>query len=58
MVIPCLTENLTFSLIRLGMLDDPPDYVTSQAMLDFGDEDAAKGHEGFDKQKAALKDLL
>ena len=36
---------------------EPPDYVTSQAMLDFGDEDAAKGHEGFDKQMSALKAL-
>ena len=37
---------------------DPPDYVTQQAMLDFGDKDAAAGHEGFDKQVAALKALL
>jgi hypothetical protein len=36
---------------------DPPDYVVSQAMLDAGDEDAASGHEGFDKQMAALKAL-
>jgi len=37
---------------------DPPDYVTSEAMLGFGDEDAAAGHEGFDKQMASLKALL
>jgi hypothetical protein len=37
---------------------EPPDYVTSQAMLDAGDEDAAAGHEGFDKQMAALKAFL
>jgi hypothetical protein len=37
---------------------DPPDYITAQAMRDAGDEDAAAGHEGFDKQLAALKALL
>jgi hypothetical protein len=37
---------------------DPPDYLTAASWLDFGDEDAAAGHEGFDKQAAALKALL
>jgi hypothetical protein len=36
---------------------EPPDYVTSQAMLDAGDEDAAEGHEGFDKWRTALRAL-
>ena len=37
---------------------DPPDYLQNAGMLDAGDEDAAAGHEGFDKQAAALKALL
>ena len=37
---------------------DPPDYLNSASWLDFGDEDAAAGHEGFDKQMAALKALM
>jgi len=38
--------------------NEPPDYVTAALQLDFGDEDAGAGHEGFDKQAAALKALL
>ena len=37
---------------------DPPDYLENAVWLDLGDEDAAAGHEGFDKQVAALKALL
>ena len=37
---------------------DPPDYLTKATQLEAGDEDAAVGHEGFDKQMAALKALL
>ncbi len=37
---------------------DPPDYLNHAVWLDLGDEDAAAGHEGFDKQMAALKALL
>jgi hypothetical protein len=37
---------------------DPPDYLNQAVWLDLGDEDAAAGHEGFDKQMAALKALL
>ncbi len=33
---------------------DPPDYITSAAMIGSADEDAAAGHEGFDKSRAAL----
>lgn len=40
------------SLKELGT--DPPDYITSAAMIGFADEDAAAGHEGFDKNRAAL----
>jgi type II secretory pathway pseudopilin PulG len=37
---------------------EPPDYGPAGLQLDYGDEDAAAGHEGFDKQAAALKALL
>ena len=41
-VIPCLTGNLVFSLIRLGLLDDPRlqaavDWLTAYARFDDGD---------------------
>ena len=41
-VIPCLTGNLVFSLIRLGLLDDPRlqaavDWLTTYARFDDGD---------------------
>jgi len=45
-VIPCLTGNLVFSLIRLGMLDDPRvrravDWITTYQRFDDGDDDDA-----------------
>ena len=41
-VVPCLTGNLVFSLVRLGMLDDPRvqaaiDWLTTYARFDDGD---------------------
>jgi type II secretory pathway pseudopilin PulG len=38
--------------------NEPPGYDTAGLQLDYGDEDAAAGHEGFDKRAAALKALL
>ena len=48
MVIPCLTGNLAFSLIRLGMLDDPRvqravDWITTWQRFDDGEGDAPTG---------------
>ncbi len=48
MVIPCLTGNLTFSLIRLGMLDDPRvqravDWITTWQRFDDAEGDAPTG---------------
>jgi hypothetical protein len=48
MVIPCLTGNMVFSLIRLGMLDDPRvqagvDWLTTYARFDDGDGEAPTG---------------
>jgi len=48
MVIPCLTGNLTFSLIRLGMLDDPRvqraiDWITTCQRFDDAEGDAPTG---------------
>ncbi len=45
-VIPCLTGNMVFSLIRLGLLDDPRvqaavDWLTTYARFDDGDGEAA-----------------
>ena len=47
-VIPCLTGNLTFSLIRLGMLDDPRarrgvDWITTYQRFDDAEGDAPTG---------------
>ena len=47
-VIPCLTGNLVFSLIRLGMLDDPRvqrglDWITTWQRFDDGDGEAPIG---------------
>jgi hypothetical protein len=47
-VIPCLTGNLTFSLIRLGMLDDPRvrrsvDWITTYQRFDDADGEAPTG---------------
>ncbi len=47
-VIPCLTGNMVFSLIRLGMLDDPRvqagvDWLTTYARFDDGDGEAPTG---------------
>jgi hypothetical protein len=47
-VIPCLTGNLTFSLIRLGMLDDPRvqraiDWITTYQRFDDAEGDAPSG---------------
>ena len=47
-VIPCLTGNMVFSLIRLGMLDDPRvqagiDWLTTYARYDDGDGEAPTG---------------
>lgn len=47
-VIPCLTGNMVFSLIRLGMLDDPRvraaiDCLTTYARCDDGDGEAPTG---------------
>jgi hypothetical protein len=44
-VIPCLTGNMVFSLIRLGLLDDPRlqaavDWLTTYARCDDGDGEA------------------
>ena len=48
MVIPCLTGNLTFSLIRLGMLDDPRvqravDWITTYQRFDDAEGEAPTG---------------
>lgn len=48
MVIPCLTGNLVFSLIRLGMLDDPRvqravDWITTYQRFDDAEGDAPTG---------------
>ena len=48
MVIPCLTGNLAFSLIRLGMLDDPRvqravDWITTYQRFDDAEGDAPTG---------------
>jgi hypothetical protein len=47
-VIPCLTGNLVFSLVRLGMLDDPRvqaaiDWLTTYSRFDDGDVAAPTG---------------
>ena len=42
----------------LDLSNDPPDYLIAGFQLDYGDEDAAAGHEGFDKKAAAPKALL
>ena len=47
-VIPCLTGNLVFSLIRLGYLDDPRlrravDWITTYQRFDDGDGDPPTG---------------
>ena len=55
-LIQSANEHVYDSYQELGT--EPPDYITSAAMIGFGDEDAATGHEGFDKQFAALKALL
>ena len=44
MVIPCLTGNMVFSLVRLGMLDDPRvqrglDWITTWQRFDDGEGD-------------------
>jgi prenyltransferase beta subunit len=48
MVIPCLTGNLAFSLIRFGMLDDPRvqravDWITTFQRFDDAEGDAPAG---------------
>ena len=48
MVIPCLTGNLVFSLVRLGMLDDPRvqravDWITTYQRFDDAEGDAPTG---------------
>ena len=48
MVIPCLTGNMIFSLIRLGYLDDPRlreaiDWIAHYQRFDDGEGDAPKG---------------
>jgi len=48
MVIPCLTGNLTFSLIRFGMLDDPRvqralDWITTYQRFDDAEGEAPAG---------------
>lgn len=48
MVIPCLTGNLVFSLIRLGMLDDPRvqravDWITTYQRFDDAEGEAPTG---------------
>lgn len=48
MVIPCLTGNVVFSLIRLGMLDDPRvqralDWITTYQRFDDAEGDAPTG---------------
>lgn len=47
-VIPCLTGNLVFSLLRLGMLDDPRvqralDWITTYQRFDDAEGDAPSG---------------
>jgi hypothetical protein len=47
-VIPCLTGNMVFSLIRLGYLDDPRlqrgiDWITEYQRFDDGDGEAPQG---------------
>ncbi len=48
MVIPCLTGNLVFALVRLGMLDDPRvqrglDWITTYQRFDDAEGDAPTG---------------
>ncbi len=47
-VVPCLTGNLTFSLVRLGMLDDPRvrralDWITTYQRFDDAEGEAPTG---------------
>ena len=47
-VVPCLTGNLVFSLVRFGLLDDPRvqaavDWLTTYARFDDGDGEAPTG---------------
>jgi hypothetical protein len=47
-VVPCLTGNMVWSLIRLGMLDDPRvqrgiEWLTTYARFDDGDSEAPTG---------------
>ncbi len=47
-VIPCLTGNMVFSLVRLGYLDDPRlqravDWITTWQRFDDGDGEAPRG---------------
>ncbi len=47
-VVPCLTGNMVFSLIRLGLLDDPRvrrgiDWVTTRQRFDDGEGEAPTG---------------
>ena len=56
-VIPCLTGNMIFSLIKLGYLDDPRvlhgiKWITSYQRFDDGIKEAAKGWP-YDRLKAA-----
>ncbi len=48
MVVPCLTGNMVWSLVRLGMFDDPRvqraiDWITTYQRFDDGDGDAPTG---------------
>ncbi len=48
MVVPCLTGNLTFSLVRLGLLDDPRvqralDWITTWQRFDDGEGEVPTG---------------
>ena len=54
-VIPCLTGNMVFSLVRLGMRDDPRvrralDWITTYQRFDDGEGDAPGGwpYDGFE----------
>jgi hypothetical protein len=56
-VIPCLTGNMVYSLIRLGYLDDPRlkqgiNWITTYQRFDDGDQPAIKGWP-YDRLKAA-----
>ena len=55
MLILLANDHVYDSFRELGT--EPPAYGASQALRDSGDEDAAAGHEGFDKQMSALKAL-